>query len=485
MPDAAQWLDILEKRLRDRRLDNGETLGLDTLNNYAEGRPRPPRGAEKAQEAWRAFQRMSRTNYCIPVLRAVVDRLRMASFYTAATDDENGDQLVAEFWRVNDMHARERHIYWLAGTMRDAYVMVSDPRSAAHGHAVVTIEDPRFTITDEDPLTGEVRAALKIVHDETLKLSRAFVQVRGEGGAGCSVTKYTREWNALGRVDAVGNWTQDGDAVTLTFPDPTIVRYSIGGVAEHEPAIDIVDRINSGILLRMVVAFSQAFRKIGFTKTLDAEVLAPDVQSDDPDDPGSPVAEVDLGTLFENSPAAMWDFPYGWQPWESAVTDLTPLLAAETKDLQHLAAVTRTPMDYLVPDGANQSAEGAALKRENLLARVEDRQASYGSAHARVVRLAMLWRGDAERADLAGIRPQWRPAQQPSLAERSAAAVQQKAAGVPWRTLMRGVLGYSPEDVADMEVERDADLLYAQENAAPAPAQPTVQPAQPPAASGG
>lgn len=489
--DHAWWLDVLEKRLDARRQDDPSgRLGIVTLANYAAGRPRPPRGADKAAEAWQAFQTMARTNYALPVISAVIDRLRTTSFYTASASDDNGDADAWRFWRANDMGARELVLYRLAGTMRDSYAMVNDPSHASHGEAVVTIEDPRWTITDEDPLTGLARAGAKIVHDATMQTSTAWVMVAGRDGAGCEVRRFTREWKDVG-VQGVGGWREDeAGHATLPFGDVPIVRYTCDpdasgqGTAEHELGIDIIDRINSGILLRLVIAFNQAFRRTAMRKTETADALDTGTELIDPDDPDSGVVEVPIDQIFENSPAAMWDLPPGWDVWESAVTDLGPLLQAETKDLQHLAAVTRTPMDYLVPDGANQSAEGASLKRENLIARVEQRQAVYGRANARTVRLGFLWQGDVERANLVEIDPQWRPAQQPSLAERSTAAVQQKGAGVPWATLMRSVLQYTPTDVARMETERDADLLYA-EQAAPAPATPApAQPAAPAATAG-
>lgn len=481
--DHAWWLDVLEKRLAARKQDRPDRLGIVTLANYAANRPRPPRGADKAAEAWLAFQAMARTNYSLPVISAVIDRLRTTSFYTASASDDNGDTEAWRFWRANDMSARELVLYRLAGTMRDGYAMVNDPAHAGHGEAVVTIEDPRWTITDEDPLTGLARAGTKIVHDETMRTSTAWVMVAGKAGAACEVRRFTREWKDAG-VQGFGGWREDEEGSNkLPFGDVPIVRYTCDpdasgeGTAEHELGIDIIDRINSGILLRLVIAFNQAFRRTALKKTETADALDTGTELIDPDDPDSGVVEVPIDRVFENSPAAMWDLPPGWDIWESAVTDLGPLLQAETKDLQHLAAVTRTPMDYLVPDGANQSAEGASLKRENLIARVEQRQAVYGRANARLVRLAFLWKGDTERANLVEIDPQWRPAQQPSLAERSAAAVQQKGAGVPWATLMRSVLQYTPTDVARMETERDADLLYA-EQAAPATAASAPAPTQ-------
>lgn len=48
----------------------------------------------------------------------------------------------------------------------------------------------------------------------------------------------------------------------------------------------------------------------------------------------------------------------------------------------------------------------------------------------------------------------WMPPDRSSLAERYDAAVKAINAGVPWRTVMTDVLGFSPQQVARMEIER-------------------------------
>jgi len=48
-----------------------------------------------------------------------------------------------------------------------------------------------------------------------------------------------------------------------------------------------------------------------------------------------------------------------------------------------------------------------------------------------------------------------------SLSEKYAAAAQAKAAGEPWKSIARNILGYSPEKIAQAELDRAEEQLSA------------------------
>ena len=135
------------------------------------------------------------------------------------------------------------------------------------------------------------------------------------------------------------------------------------------------------------------------------------------------------------------------------------MLAAVKDDVKDLAAVTRTPVAVLVPDSANQSAEGAAFAREGLVFKAKDRIArmkpSVDALLARALRV--------ENADFEGrVKTLWAPPEHVSLAEKYDAAVKAQAAGVPWRTIMLDILGFTADDVDRMQAERASDQLTVQ-----------------------
>jgi hypothetical protein len=144
---------------------------------------------------------------------------------------------------------------------------------------------------------------------------------------------------------------------------------------------------------------------------------------------------------------------------ELGQADINGILQAVRADIQDFAAVTRTPMHYLTPEGANGSAEGAALAREGLVFKTEDRIARVTSAWSKVMSLMFRWLGDDERAELLDLEPLWKPAERYSLAERADA--NSKFQDIPFRSRM-GLIGqFSPAEIAEMEVERRGEQILA------------------------
>jgi hypothetical protein len=153
----------------------------------------------------------------------------------------------------------------------------------------------------------------------------------------------------------------------------------------------------------------------------------------------------------------MWIIPEGADIGESTQTDIQGILAAVRADIQDFAAMTRTPMHYLSPEGANGSAEGASLAREGLVFKAEDRMNRVTSSWSKVMSLMFKWIGDNERANLLDLEPIWKPAERYSLAERADA--NSKLQDVPFRMRMATVMQYTPEEIAEMEIERAGETL--------------------------
>jgi hypothetical protein len=145
---------------------------------------------------------------------------------------------------------------------------------------------------------------------------------------------------------------------------------------------------------------------------------------------------------------------------ELGQADINGILQAVRADIQDFAAVTRTPMHYLTPEGANGSAEGAALAREGLVFKTEDRIARVTPAWSKVMSLMFRWLGDDERAQLLDLEPLWKPAERYSLAERADA--NSKFQDIPFRSRMSLIGQFSPADIAEMEVERAGEQLLTQ-----------------------
>jgi hypothetical protein len=153
----------------------------------------------------------------------------------------------------------------------------------------------------------------------------------------------------------------------------------------------------------------------------------------------------------------MWILPPDAELGELDQSSMQDIINAVRADIQDFAAVTRTPMHYLSPDGANQSAEGASLSREGLVFKTEDRIARATVGWSKVMSLMFKWMGDPERANLLDLEPLWKPAERYSLSERADANT--KFQDLPFNSRMKLVGQFSPAEIAEMEVERAGEQL--------------------------
>jgi hypothetical protein len=212
---------------------------------------------------------------------------------------------------------------------------------------------------------------------------------------------------------------------------------------EYEPYLDIIDRVNHMILQRLIIATTQAFRQ---------RVLKGDFPTHDAD--GN---EVDYNGMFESSAGSLWMIPEGADVEELGQADISGILNAVRADIQDFAAVTRTPMHYFTPEGANGSAEGAQLAREGLVFKAEDRIARVSPGWSKVMSLLFRWMGDETRAALLDLEPLWKPAERYSMSERADA--NSKFQDIPFRSRMALIGQFSPAEIDEMEVQRAGETL--------------------------
>lgn len=444
------WLNRLGKQISDRCTD------LDLLESYYRGDPPLPEGAGSSREAFRMFQRKARANYAKLIVEAVRPKMIVTGFRTGADGDDVSDAEAWRIWQANHLGADSALVHWAQLVLRDGYVIVGAPDET--GIPVITPEDPRQVITAHDPVRRrKVIAALKMYHDDVTGQDVAYLYPKPGW-----VVRARRE-HSKSQSWSVSGWEWDGEPQQLSKPVVPVVRFAndpglLGhSVGEFEDFIDILDRINHMILQRMVIATLQAFRQ-------RAVKGVPLTDADGED--------IDYAGIFSADPGALWLLPETAEMWESGQVDLSPILNAVQADVKELAAVTQTPLYLLASDATNQSAEGASLMRESNTAKVRDRMKNAGESWAQVMSLAFLLKGDEERASAVDLEVLWEPPESYSLTERSSAAAQAKAAGVPWQTIMSEIMRFSPPQINRMLTQRADDMLLLPEpvNAAP-PAQ--------------
>lgn len=445
MPTTPQeWLPVLTKRL-DQRVPR-----IRRLRNYANGNADLPEMGKNLRASWEKFQRKARTNFGGLCVESLADRIKTNGL-AIGKDREHPALGVAErLWRDNRLDVQVPEAiedYLVCGI---GYLVVG---RGTDGHAVVTRERPEDFYADVDPLRPwKARAAVKAWRDSVEGVD--YVKVWTQGLA-VTWSRPSKTDSGSTRAGSAGeDWAERTTEVYEGDP-PVVVLERKGGVGLFEPHIDVIDRINLGKLNRLVIAAMQAFRQRAL-KQASADANAADPMPEHDEDGNA----IDYAKLFEPAPGALWELPAGIDIWESTPSDLTSLLTAEKADARDFAAVSRTPISVFIPEGANQSAEGASSAKEGQVSRASAEIARLSPALAVMV-VYMLRVEDVALGPDETVEVLWTPPEHVSLTERYAAAQAAKGAGESWRSIARNILGYSPDQIAQDELDRAAEMLAA------------------------
>lgn len=447
IPESPGWW---MQRLYARLVDPGRQTRLADLDDWYRGVPQLP-GMNKAQrDAVASFHPFSRTNFAKLICEATRERMTPVGIRTSADDDVTGDAEAWRIWQRAGLPVESAEVHRGMFRFGTSYVIVGPPDDITKV-PVITCEDPRQIVTEHDPRQQRNRlAAFKLFHDDIESADFAYLWLPGK--LWVARRDVPRNVGKSPEVSFAANLFDWDTERTETLPDKAMLpvhRFrNEDGVAEFEPYLDLLRRINHEVLQRMTISAYQAFKQ-------RAAINLPQV-----DENGD---EIDYSEILVSDPGVFWQVPPDVTFWESASIDLTPILSAVKSDIENLAAVTRTPLHYLTPSGTNQSAEGAALSREGLVFKVEDRMARASATWSDVMSDAFLWMNDPQRADLDQLDIIWKPAERESLAARLDAATKAVTAQVPWRTIMTDIVGFSPQRVDQMQAERaDDQILQAQ-----------------------
>jgi hypothetical protein len=430
--------------------------GLKTLQSWMENDPPLPETAPSWQPAYQAFHKDTRTNVAALTVSSAANRMTALGFRTGASGDRDGDDVAARVWAENQMAVEQVDILTDMLGLRSGYAMVGPPPKGEQT-PIITAEDPLSVITAHDPARRQIiRAAGKSLHDPDSGEDEYWVYLPADprfGGNGRRATAWrarkdsrrNQSWGITNTRYLANVWTWD-DPIELPTTRVPFARFeNRRGVAEYEPHLTILGRINRITLQRMLIAEIQAFRQRAI-KGL------PEVFPE-----GHPLAgqKIDYEGIFTPGPGSLWQVPEGVDFWESQPIDLRPLLDEERMEYRTLSALIGIPVSYFNPDDTNGSAEGASLQRETLVYRVEDRQTIAEASFNQVMSIAFEMMGDTQRAELSRIETIWAPIERLSLTERYQAAVQARAAGMAVATIRREVLKLTPRQ---MQAAADDDL---------------------------
>lgn len=441
------WLARLSQKL----LDRGQRY--DLLERYYLGDHPVPLGDWRYKQALKLLQKKSRTNYCQLIADSPVERMRVQGFRFGLTNNI-ADQDSSAIWEANDLDLQSGLVHLSSAVFGDSYVMVSPPPDGERW-PLVTPEDPRYTITEADPLRPrQVRAALKMWLDEAANEMYALVYTRD--WIAYMVTPATGmeelAWPATPRITHTAEiahmaWRIDG-VVENPWGVVPIVRFpwrpSFGNESrgEFEGVLDIQDRINATVLDRMVISRAQAYKQ-RWAKGINVDKD----QSGKPRPPFDPGADI----LWVSNSA---DAAFG----EFKEADIRQVLDAVRHDVQDLAAISKTPPHYLIGEIVNASGDALKAAETGLVSKVQDRMRVVGASWEQVMKLCFLVTGETAKGKEAGVETIWADPESRSRAELADAALKESSIGVPFSLLMDR-LQYTPQEIERAKAERVADEM--------------------------
>lgn len=447
----------------------------DSLQRRFEGNAPLPYVSDIQRDAVKWFVEKSRTNFEKVIVTAVLSRLRIRGIRTAVDAGEGGDAEAFRQWQAARGKLFTLDVHKMALAMSMSYAIVG---KRDDGSLIVTAEDPRLVTAFTDPTDPyKVVAALKVFHDDVAQEDVAYLYLPGR----VRIAKKPRKtpiaskdvrfspsafsWDAqiltsIGGVfddqlqSALIPELVDGTDETTGQPTglvPVVPFVNEDGVAEFEPFISQIDRINQQILQRMTIATVQAFKQRAFKGLPKTDKETGKV--------------IDYDSIFAADPGAIWNLPEGVEIQELQEADFTAILTAIRDDVKDLYGTSGTPAYLASPDAANASAEAASLQREQTTFKVEARQDRFEPSHQALAQLMFRYLGDQERAKPGTIEIIWSPAERYSMAERSNAIAQTKGV-VPRYQQLTEIWGMDPAQATRAMSELTQDMVLDQEYAA-------------------
>lgn len=434
---------------------------LGNLKKYRDGdAPVPVEATAAMRIAYTSFVKRSRLVMTDLIVDAKVNREKAVGFRTAAVGDDIGDTEAWMNWKRSHMQVGSRRLLRDVGHYGTAYLQVTGSTKPGKGAFADKFSDPTmipsngWTTFSSQLATRPwlAETVITVGYDPLLKADTIILFRPGYMRTAYRPAEKSTIPNDGSAWTPGSGWDWESGPIQLGFTaDVPIVRLDgPDGMGLYEKHLDTVDRINETIKQRSTVLAMQAFRQ---------RAIKGDLPKYYPDDDPRAGEEVNYDEIFKAGPAALWLIPTGADIWESAVTDITPILSATKDDTKNLAAVTSTPLYVLSPDAAAGSATGADLARESLKFSVEELNDLAGDAFATAHGLMFEAQRDATRADPAEIETIWAPVADISIKDRAAAAPQARAGGMPQRMVDEKIFGLTPAEQRQARQDRQDEAF--------------------------
>lgn len=454
----AWWLLRLGRRLRARQKD------LSLYRTYYRGEQLLPQVPVEDRQAWLEFQRKARTNMCKMVVRATVARQKNIGV-TNANGDE--DTQAWEWLQRNRWDSRQKKLFRSVQSTGRGFLMVGEhPR--IERRPLITVEHPSQVITELDPATGDVRAALKAWWDDIDEIGRAslYLAPEGQNGKATNHRFETDTWSAARSLPwGPSNWTEDGDGRDTVFDRPPVVPFEYIPDLGEEPepdfweVRDIQDRFNLQVLNRMFVERLMAQPQAYATGAKVKKNVDPITGMEIPENP------------FPRGGAGVWvnenaEGKFG----QLAPADLNNLIRAHEFEIRTLFVLTSTPAYYMPGDLVNVSTDTVMALDSNHVEKVNELNTDEGEGIEEALGLAAMVAG--VDPDFSQHEVRWADPRHLNPAVLADMGVKKKSIGWPLAMVAED-MGESPQRVSRLRAEAATEAM--QNMLAPAFQQPGQQ----------
>jgi len=420
-----EWLEALGKRL-DKQAQESKVF-----EDFYNGVHPMQFATSKYREAFGNLFSAFADNWCQIVVDAAAERLKVIGFQVGGSTSSEAWDL----WQQNNLDLWSTVAHTEAGKNGAAYLLV-DPN--ADEYPLITVEHPQEVIVAVDPANRRERlAALKRWQGDdgylyaTLYLPDVVLKFES-----ADQTSYASgvEWvpRQNGEPFEVANTLGEVPVIPLYNKPGLMKRFH----SDLEPAIPLQNAVNKLCSDLIVTSEYGAY----------PQRVATGVEVPKDPDTGEPIKK-------EQQVAAMsrlWTF-------EKPTVTVTSLSAADLSNftvaiemlIQHLAAQTRTPPHYLLGQIVNASGDALSVAEAGLVSKCRAKTLYFSDAWEEALALAL-------GKDEADCEVMWANPERQSPQQLGQAAVLKKQVGVPLKVLWLE-LGYTPEQVDEMEKELEAE----------------------------
>ncbi|GAB7068767.1 phage portal protein [Mycobacterium hodleri] len=409
---------------------NAPQARLAELHRYATGTQRQAFLSEESRKA--LDSQLYRLAVNIPALSvsSLCERLRIHGY---------SDPRATELFTRTDLDQLATQAMSDALTYGTGYVLVW----AKNGKLVASVEDPSQCAVLKDPADRSVLAGIK--RYQTASTTEVYIYLADE----------VQHWSAPTK----GGVTY---ALVETIPNPTGMVPLIpidNGRSELDDLRGPVDALNKVILCMLVGVHRAGFGRSWVTGLeLTERPILDGAGNPLYDDEGNPLVEVvspidDLSTL----PMAIAEAPdtkFGNfnEPTLGGFETAVRVLVSQ------IMAVSALPSHYLgILTSQPTSADAVRASEASLVARVEQRQLTFGRAWEQVGRLLLAIDTNTDTADMP-LRVTWAPADTRSEAQVSDSVTKLVQSGILPVSYALRRLGYSEREITDILAARESEI---------------------------